>query len=450
MSNPYLPKWEYIPDGEPRVFGNRVYVYGSHDTAGSDKFCDYVLKCWSAPVDNLNEWVCHGDIFRTRKTRDYPADTDWTGENTQLYAPDVVEKDGKYYLYAYIVNARGCVAVSERPEGPFQLLSKYKYTIPDEICCNGWFIDPGVFVDDDGRTYIYCGFERSFMAEINSDNMYEIIDGSCIEHIIPCEPRPECGFIEKDALFFEACSMRKVNGTYYLIYSPQRGSRLAYATSDSPTGPFTYRGYIVDNGVDYPGGNDHGSIACINGQWYIFYHRMTNNTIMSRRACVEKIEILPDGTIPAVEMTSLGFEDSLNPYKITEAEIACVLKGGAFVTEKNVFERVVTEIHDGCVIGYKYFDFGEDFGSKTMEFSADTNGCGTDCHLHILIDGEDGEEIGVCDIGRNGGTVNAIVKNVTGRHSVFFRISTDYADDWTGAPFKNRCLFELKSFVFMK
>ena len=450
MSNPYLPKWEYIPDGEPRVFGDRVYIYGSHDNAGSAKFCDYVLKCWSAPVNNLNEWVCHGDIFRVKATRDCPSDTDWTDDNTELYAPDVVEKDGKYYLYAYIMNTKGCVAVSDRPEGPFKLLSKYKYTIPDEICCYGWFIDPGVFVDDDGRTYIYCGFERSFMAEINSENMYEILDGSCIEHIIPVEPRPEYGFTENESLFFEACSMRKVNGTYYLIYSPKQGSRLAYATSDNPTGPFTYRGYIVDNGVDYPGGNDHGSIACINGQWYIFYHRMTNNSIMSRRACVEKIEILPDGTIPTVEMTSLGFEDSLNPYKITEAEIACVLKGGAYVTEKNVFERVITNITDGCVIGYKYFDFGDDHGSKTMEFSADTNGLGCDCHLHILIDGEDGEEIGVCEIGKNGGAVSTVIKSVTGRHSVFFKVSTDYPDDWRKGFFADKHLFEFKSFVFMK
>lgn len=449
MSNPYLPKWEYIPDGEPRVFGDRVYVYGSHDNAGSDKFCDYVLKCWSAPVDDLSKWICHGDIFHTQADLDHASDTDWTGANNELFAPDVVEKDGKYYLYAYIVNSPGCVAVSDKPEGPFKLISKYKYTIPDEICCNGWFIDPGVFVDDDGRTYIYCGFERSFMAEVNSENMYEILDGSCIEHIIPCEPREEGGFTEKESLFYEAASMRKVNGTYYLIYSPKRGSRLAYATSDKPTGPFTYRGYIVDNGVDYPGGNNHGSIACIKGQWYIFYHRMTNGTIMSRRGCVEKIEILPDGTIPPVEMTSLGFEDSLDPYRITEADIACVLKGGALITEKNVFERVITNIKDGCVIGYKYFDFGEDFSSETMKFSAYTDGCGCDCQLHILIDGENGEEIGVCEIGRNGGIVNTAVKSVTGRHSVFFKVTTDY-HGWTGEFFKERALFELRSFVFMK
>ena len=332
MANPYLPNWEYIPDGEPRVFGDRVYIYGSHDQAGSNKFCDYVLKCWSAPLSDLNSWTCHGDIFHTQPDRDHGADTSWTVSNNELFAPDVVEKDGKYYLFAYIVNARGCVAVSDRPEGPFLLLSQYEYTISDEICCNGWFIDPGVLVDDDGKVYIYCGFERSFMAEVNPDKMYEILDGTCIEHIIPCEPDPAHGFDKEETLFYEAASLRKVGGVYYLIYSPKRGSRLAYATSDKPTGPFTYRGYIVDNGVDYPGGNNHGSIACMNGQWYIFYHRMTNATIMSRRACVERIQILPDGTIPPVEMTSLGFEESLSPYKETPADIACVLKGSCFIT----------------------------------------------------------------------------------------------------------------------
>ncbi len=448
MPNPYLPLWEYIPDGEPRVFGDRIYVYGSHDNAGSVKFCDYVLKCWSAPLNDLNNWVCHGDIFRTTATADYPADTGWTNKENYLYAPDVVEKDGKYYLYAYIINSIGCVAVSDKPEGPFRLLRKYKYTIPDEICCNGWFIDPGVLVDDDGRTYIYCGFERSFMAEVNSDNMYEILDNTCIEHIIPTEPNER--FPDKDSLFFEACSPRKIGDTYYLIYSPKKGSRLAYATSDKPTGPFTYRGYIVDNSADHPGGNDHGSIALINGQWYIFYHRMTNGTIMSRRGCVEKINILPDGTIPTVEMTSLGFEDSLDPYKITPAEIACVLKGGAAVTEKNVFERVITNIFEDCVIGYKYFDFGDDFGSKTMELSVNVNGMGCDSILHVLADGENGEEIGRLRVGRNGGVITERVKALTGRHSVFFKVSTEYPRDWSGESFRRRCLFEMLSFVFMK
>lgn len=458
MANPYLPNWEYIPDGEPRVFGDRVYVYGSHDRAGSGRFCDYVLKCWSASVDNLNEWVCHGDIFHTLADRDHPADTDWTKEGNELYAPDVVEKDGRYYLFAYIIGAKGCVAVSDRPEGPFRLLSRYQYTIPDAICQDGWFVDPGVLVDGDGQVYIYCGYEHSFMARINPDNMYEVLDGTCIDHILPNRADEEHGFRERDSFFFEAASPRKVGDLYYLIYSPKRGSRLAYATSDRPTGPFTYRGYIIDNGVDYPGGNDHGSIACIRGQWYIFYHRMTNNSVFSRRACVERITILPDGTIPAVEMTSLGFEEALSPYRETAADIACVLKGGAFVTEKSVFERVVTGITEGCVIGYKYFDFGEDYSSRTMEFAAAVNGCGCESVLHIHIDGEEGEEIGSCPVGSCSGVVHAVVKNVAGRHSVFFRVSTGYhsspggqgESDWIAGFFAGRILFELRSFVFMK
>ena len=85
MPNPYLPAWEYIPDGEPRVFGDRVYVYGSHDEAGSDHFCDYVLKCWSAPLNNLNDWTCHGDIFHTKADKDHPSDTDWTDERCKLF-----------------------------------------------------------------------------------------------------------------------------------------------------------------------------------------------------------------------------------------------------------------------------------------------------------------------------------------------------------------------------
>ncbi len=438
MANPILPLWEYIPDGEPRVFGERVYIYGSHDKANSETFCDTKLKVWSAPLNNLNNWVCHGDVFHTRSDEDHKSDTEWT-EN-DLYAPDVIEKDGKYYLYAYIVNAKGCVAVSDRPEGPFRLISQYKYNI-EKHYDNGTFIDPGVLADDDGRVYIYCGYLGSYMAEINGNNMHEVIDGTYMENIIP---------VEEPHNFFEACSMRKVGDTYYMIYSPKIGSRLVYATSKSPRGPFEYRGVIIDNGIDYPGGNDHGSICFINGQWYIFYHRMTNGSIMSRRACAERIEIKEDGSIPQVEMTSLGFEESLSPYEIIPAEIACVLKGGPVVTEKNVFRRVLTNITDGSIIGYKYFDFGDDYSSKTMGILFDVIGRGCKAKIHIHIDCEDGEEIGCVNIGTDDGTVSSRIKCVTGRHALFLRVQADYSEGWTYGMFKDRQLFELASFVINK
>ncbi|MDR1688029.1 MAG: family 43 glycosylhydrolase [Clostridiales bacterium] len=444
MANPYLPGWEYIPDGEPRVFGNRIYVYGSHDNAASDKFCDFKLKVWSASLDDLSNFVCHGDIFHTKADKDHESDTDWTNNN-DLYAPDVVEKDGKYYLYAYIMGAKGCVAVSDKPEGPFKLISKYKYNIPEgygeDFCGNGWFIDPGVLVDCDGQVYIYCGYQSSFAAKLNPDNMYEIIDGSYLGDIIPKEA---------PFSFFEACSPRKVGDTYYMIYSPVPGSRLVYATSKSPMGPYEFGGIIIDNAVNYPGGNNHGSICQINGQWYIFYHRMTNGTIMSRRGCVEKIEILPDGTIPQVEMTSLGFAESLSPYQITPADIACVLTGGALITEKNVFTRIITNITDGCVIGYKYFDFGQDFSSKTMDISFNVTGCGTKSKMDIYADDwQNGEHLGFCEIDTNDGVYSANIKSITGRHAVYFVVSS-CAGGWFKDMFKGRKLFDLASFVFTK
>ena len=148
-------------------------------------------------------------------------------------------------------------------------------------------------------------------------------------------------------------------------------------------------------------------------------------------------------------MTSLGFEDSLDPYRITEAEIACVLKGGAFVTEHNKFERVVTGIKDGAVIGYKYYDFGLDNGNGRMYFSADITGLGADCNVHIRIDSEDGEEIGSFKVGHGNGVYKTEVKPVSDRHAVFLTVDTDYTG-WTAAYFKERPLFELKRFVFTK
>ncbi len=438
MPNPILPLWEYIPDGEPRVFGDRVYLYGSHDRAASEDFCDFKLKVWSAPLSDLNHWQCHGHSFHTAPDADHPADTDWT--QRELYAPDVVCRDGKYYLYAYILNSKGCVGVSDAPEGPFRLLSTYAYA-PEDAGDDGIFNDAGVLVDDDGRVYIYYGFERQFFGEIDPATMYTIKPGSLKADLIPQGMQPTD--------FFEASSPRKIGDRYYLIYSPRRGHCLDYAIADRPEGPFVRMGTIVDNGADYPAGNNHGSICCLHGQWYVFYHRMTNNSIMSRRACVERITILEDGTIPQVEMTSLGFEESLDPYHITPAEIACVLKGGCMITEKDVFTRTVTELRTGCVVGYKYFDFGEDASATSMTFCVQVTGCGCRSKLHILIDGEDGEEIGVCPIDTHDGTYRVRVKSVTGRHSVFFKVEHDYhgwwADHWDG-----RHLFDLHAFVFMK
>lgn len=113
--NPYLPEWEHIPDGEPRVFGDRVYIYGSHDEDGGDEFCllDYV--CWSAPVDDLGNWRYEGVIYRKeqeplQKDASIPGIPDRVAAGLPhlLFAPDVVQgKDSRYYLYYSMVKKVG-------------------------------------------------------------------------------------------------------------------------------------------------------------------------------------------------------------------------------------------------------------------------------------------------------------------------------------------------------
>ncbi|MBQ8554240.1 MAG: family 43 glycosylhydrolase [Clostridia bacterium] len=439
MPNPILPLWEHIPDGEPRVFGDRVYLYGSHDRPMSGDFCDSKLKVWSAPLDDLDHWSCHGDVFHAQPDGDHPADVTWY-DGGMMYAPDVVEKDGRYYLFAYIFYGRGCVAVSDSPAGPFKVISTYKYDLPAGHAENGTFVDPGVLVDDDGKVYVYCGFERSYMCQVDPADMVTVLPGTYQWDIIPVE-EPFC--------FFEACSPRKVGDTYYLIYSPRVGSRLAYATSDKPTGPFTYRGYIVDNGADYPGGNDHGSIMKVGDQWYIFYHRMTNGTCFSRQACVERIEILPDGTIPTVEMTSLGFSKALNPYEATPAHRACVLRNGGQIKYLNEFHTVVAQLRDKTVVGYKYFDFGTDNTGTSMELILELRGLGETGRVSVwLDDAEKGEMLGEGIFGGDDMLLRIKTPCVTGRHALYFVFHDDRTQLSWGLH--DRELTRMERFVFKK
>ena len=182
--------------------------------------------------------------------------------------------------------------------------------------------------------------------------------------------------------FFEASSIRKIGEKYYFIYSSWQNHELCYATSDYPDRDFVFGGTIVSNGdVGYQGraekdrlnmtGTTHGSIENINGQWYVFYHRLTHKSDYSRQACAEPITILPDGSIPQVEITSCGLNGKPLEGKGTyPAVIACNITNGhlphgsnkiytdSFPNVTNCGEdRFVGEIQDGTMLGYKYFQF---------------------------------------------------------------------------------------------
>ena len=347
--NPYLPSWEYIPDGEPYVFGDRVYVYGSHDQFRGHAYClkDYV--CWSAPVDDLSDWRCEGTIYK--KTQD-PMNRDG---HMCLYAPDVtVGPDGRYYLY-YVLDKVPVVsvAVCDTPAGTYEFYGYVHYldgTRLGEKETDEPQFDPGVLTEGK-KTYLYTGFcaigdkSRSGpMVTVLLEDMLTIEEGPVT--IAPSEPYSEGSGYEGHE-FFEAPSMRKIGDTYYFIYSSIKMHELCYATSKNPVKGFSYGGVIISNNdlhigtykpADKPmyyGGNNHGSIVEIRGKWYIFYHRHTDGTNFSRQGCMEEITILEDGTILQSEMTTSGANGApLKGQGTFPAYLACNLfcKEEAFYT----------------------------------------------------------------------------------------------------------------------
>ncbi|MDD2214934.1 MAG: family 43 glycosylhydrolase [Oscillospiraceae bacterium] len=338
--NPYLPSWEYVPDGEPYVFGDRVYVYGSHDHFGGYEYCQNDYVCWSAPVSNLGNWRYEGVI--------YPRDADPLNPDGDmlLFAPDVTcGPDGRYYLY-YVLDKVGVVsvAVSAVPAGPFEFYGHVHYpdgsllgtTADDEPQ-----FDPGVLFEH-GRLYLYTGFcmpenrqrHGAMVTVLEADMLTVAIKPA---FVAPSAPYAVGTGFEGHA-FFEASSIRKISGQYYFIYSSILSHELCYAVSASPLGPFKYRGTLVSNCdlfIDsykpagrpmYYGGNNHGSLVQINGDWYVFYHRHTNGCNFSRQGCIEKVRILPDGSIPQVSMTSCGPQAvPLRGEGLYPAYIACSL-----------------------------------------------------------------------------------------------------------------------------
>ena len=337
--NPYLPLWEHLPDGEPRVFEDpdrpgkmRAYIIGSHDVKNTD-YCGPDIRIWSAPVEDLSDWRDEGAVFT------HYVDGQWD----TMFAPDLVEvmENGKkvYYLYPH---SRGwgripMVCKGERPDGPFTPIN---LTADKRKCVEGSMIDfdPSVFIepvtkkkDPDYkkgfRAYVYYGFQHSIAAELDQETMYSVRPGTQIhDYFIPSSLRygvlrdPEG--TEYPALykgqnpgefnFFEASSIRQIGNKYVMVFSGYSGpdyglgstnSALRYAYGDSPLGPWRSGGVLVDSrGVVMNndgsaltttnfGHNTHGSLQEINGQWYVFYHRPPRCFGNARQAMVAPVKI---------------------------------------------------------------------------------------------------------------------------------------------------------------
>ena len=342
--NPYLPLWEHVPDGEPRVFEDpdnpgklRAYIIGSHDVNYSN-YCGPDIRMWSAPVEDLSQWRDEGPIFT------WFVDGQWD----TMFAPDLVEvKDratGKktYYLYPHSRGWRRTpmVCKGDRPDGPFTPIN---LTEDGRQCLPGSLIDfdPSVFIENitdkkdkdyniGFRAYVFYGFQHSTACELDQKTMYSKREGT--ELIDPFIPAVSAdgrlldkagseykalykGQDPKDFNFFEASSIRQVGNKYVMVFSGYSGkeyglgntnSALRYAFGDSPLGPWRSGGVLVDSrGVVLNedgsklittnfGHNTHGSLQEINGQWYVFYHRPPRGFGNARQTMVAPVKITWD------------------------------------------------------------------------------------------------------------------------------------------------------------
>lgn len=448
--NPYLPLTEYVPDGEPHVFGDRIYIYGSHDKSQGTVYCQEDYVTWSAPVDNPREWKYEGIIYR--KEQD-PSNPDG---KMQLWAPDVTRgPDGRYYMYyCFPFYPEIGVAVSDSPAGPFEFYGHVKY--PDSLCGGKNLddhmpFDPAVLTDDDGRVYLYWGFAPACEKEMDipsftdeeianlPEDMRDMVETLrkvkfvVYSQVAELEPdmitlkemprglipsgKTSDGTGFEGHAFFEASSIRKINSKYYFIYSSHKSHELCYAISDRPDRDFIYGGTIISNGnigldgndkPTYTLSNNHGSIAKLYDGYYIFYHRCTDGNEFSRQGCAEKIEIAADGTIAQVGMTSCGLNGgALKGEGTYPAGIACHITSATTMSnidfqdpimqkQTRMVERnnvtYITDVEDKTIIGYKYFDF-EDVNQILLEIRGEFGGV-----VEALGDLEGKEEYGKATI----------------------------------------------------
>lgn len=338
---------QFTADPTARVFNGRVYMYPSHDIPSpvqelKEWFCMADYHVFSS--DNLTDWTDHGVIVTQNAVP-------WVRRDSySMWAPDCVEKNGNYYFYfpsAPDGEERGFrvgVAVGQKPEGPFRPMPR-----PIEGIMG---IDPCVLIDDDGTSYIYWSGMGMKGARLSDDMLRLASDPVNIEGL------PE-GFKEGPFVF-------KRDGKYYFTFPwvQDKTETLAYAMGDSPLGPFTFKGLIMDQS---PTGcwTNHHSIVEYDGQWYLFYHHndYSPDFDKNRSVRIDTLAFNPDGTIRKVIPTLRGVGVTDARTRIQVDRYSEVSRNGAsvdFLDRGNTFEGWKTILKKrGAWVRYDRVDFGD-------------------------------------------------------------------------------------------
>lgn len=405
----------YTADPAPMVVGDTVYLCTSHDEDVTvDNF--FTMNDWRvySSKDMVN-WTDHGSPLSYQS---------FSWANGKAWAPHCVERDGKFYFYVPVSDSIG-VAVADSPIGPFE------DAIGEPLVSNYQYIDPSVFVDDDGQAYLYFGNPRLWYVQLDDDMTSYTGQVTQIENTTQSFGQRN-GDADRPTLYEEGPWFYKRNDLYYMIFAMgPLPEKIGYATSPAPLGPWTYQGVIMENQSGHAFTN-HAGVVDFKGKSYFFYHtqELPGGGGYKRSVAVEEFSYGGDGSIPTINKTSEGVTESaepLNPFVQVEAETIAWEEG--IETEPcSEGGMNVTEISDGDYIKVEAVEFGA--GADTFSYRvASGSGGGA---IELRLDGEDGELAGTCAVDSSGGADTWATQecsvNITGAHDLFLR--------FTGGGFK--------------
>ena len=408
--NPII-QTKYTADPAPYVHGDTVYLYTSHDNGVRD---GYDMTDWQlfTTTDMVN-WTDHGAVA---SLQDFGK---WTGGlDNGAWAQQVVERNGYWYMYCPIQLHGIAVLRAESPYGPWTDPRKrafINYDIRD--------IDPTVFIDDDGQAYIYWGNNGLWYAKLTES----MVNLSGSRHEIALTTEAFGGYKDADGnvvgsdCFEEGSWFYKHNGHYYLVYAAGGvPEHLSYSMSDSPTGPWTYKGRIM--GVPTGSFTIHPGVIDYKGHSYMFYHsgQLPGGDGFKRSVCVEEFQYNDNGTIPQIPFTKAGVEPvgTLNPYRRVEAETIATSKG--LTTTKDDSRGVyVNSIDAGDYIKVRAIDFGTT-GAKAVTVSV--KGGSHVGRIEVCLD-RSTDIVATIDVPAGGDWTELtadLSRTVTGQHDVLF------------------------------
>ncbi|MDA3927655.1 MAG: glycoside hydrolase family 43 protein [Prolixibacteraceae bacterium] len=416
--NPIIQTY-YTADPAPMVHDGTVYLYTSHDedSTVNNFFTMLDWRCYSS-TDMVN-WTDHGAVASLKSFG-------WLDKQNGAWAPQCIERNGKFYLYVPIHGEGISVLVSDSPTGPFTDPVGKRLIDSDHIWQD---IDPTVAIDDDGQAYLYWGNPSLWYVKLNEDMIS--YDRSIGENgIVSVEMTTEA-FGSKEGrdgkpgtTYTEGPWFYKHNNLFYMVYAANGiPEYIAYSTAPSAEGPWTYKGNIMER-ADHLAFTNHSGIIDFKGNSYFFYHsqELSEGEGFKRSTSIEQFKYNSDGTIPQIIPTKIGVIESishLNPYTRVQAETMAWSEGvkTAGDMQTDVF---VTKISHDDYIKVRSVDFGK--GSR--KFEANVASALSGGSIEIRIDDKNGNLLGTLELTNTGGdqiwkTLACKIEKIKGVHDVY-------------------------------